>query len=206
MPHRAVIFDLGGVVLGSPLLAIARCERELGLEPGCVNRVVVDAGAAGAWARLERGELDLPGFFPEFERECEAVGFRLSAAALMARIAEFGGPRPRMLDAIRRIRTRGLRVAALTNNWSSDGTQSPELRAHFDVFLESSVLGLRKPDPRIYERACAELGVEPPAVVFLDDIGRNLKPARTLGMATIKVEEPESALAELERLLGFPLT
>jgi putative hydrolase of the HAD superfamily len=205
VPHRAVIFDLGGVVLGSPLLAIARYERELGLAPGCVNRVVADAGAGGAWARLERGELDLPGFFPEFERECDAAGFRLSGAALMARIAEAGGPRPRMLDAIWCIRTRGLRVAALTNNWGSDGTQSPELRAHFDVFLESSVLGLRKPDPRIYERACAELGVEPPAVVFLDDIGRNLKPARTLGMVTIKVDEPESALAELERLLGFPL-
>lgn len=205
MPHRAVIFDLGGVVLGSPLLAIARYERELGLAPGCVNRVVADAGAGGAWARLERGELDLPGFFPEFERECDAAGFRLSGAALMARIAEAGGPRPRMLDAIWCIRTRGLRVAALTNNWGSDGTQSPELRAHFDVFLESSVLGLRKPDPRIYQHACRCLGIQAHEAVFLDDIGSNLKAARALGMTTIKVTAPEQALGELEAVLGFAL-
>ncbi len=127
---------------------------------------------------------------------------------MMERVAQTSQPRDEMLRAVRAIRRRGLLAAALTNNWASeerdDGTRA--LRDHFDAFFESSVLGLQKPDPRIYEHACAELAIRPPEAVFLDDIGRNLKSARRLGMATIKVETPAQALAELEALLGFPLT
>jgi epoxide hydrolase-like predicted phosphatase len=104
---------------------------------------------------------------------------------------------------VARIRGRGLRAAALTNNWGGDGTQI--LREHFDPFVESCVVGLRKPDPRIYLHACEAAGVRPPEAVFLDDIGRNLKPARELGMRTIKVDDPDAALAELEDALGFAL-
>ena len=81
---------------------------------------------------------------------------------------------------------------------------SRALRHHFDAFFESSVLGLQKPDPRIYRHACSELGIAPEEAVFLDDIGRNLKAARALGMTTIKVDTPEQALAELARTLGNP--
>jgi len=109
-----------------------------------------------------------------------------------------------MLAAIRRIRERGLRVAALTNNWVAEGRRPADgLRAHFDVFVESAVVGLRKPDPRIYELVCRQLAVAPARTVFLDDIGRNLKPARALGMMTIKVDDPAHALRELEAVLGF---
>ncbi len=86
-----------------------------------------------------------------------------------------------------------------------DETRKPRLAAHFDVFVESAVVGLRKPDPRIYALVCEELGVPPPRVAFLDDIGRNLKPARALGMATIKVDDPVPALRELGTLLGLEL-
>jgi epoxide hydrolase-like predicted phosphatase len=112
-----------------------------------------------------------------------------------------------MLEAVRRIRARGLRAAALTNNWEGEGAGegTRALRPHFDVFVESSVVGLQKPDPRIYEHACRQLGVGPEQAVFLDDIGRNLKAARALGMATIKVADADAALGELERLLGFAL-
>jgi epoxide hydrolase-like predicted phosphatase len=110
-----------------------------------------------------------------------------------------------MLEAVRRIRARGLLAAALTNNWAGEGDATRALEPHFDVFVESSAVGLRKPDPRIYAYACERIGVEPREAVFLDDIGRNLKPARELGMLTIKVDEPEGALAELEEVLGFPL-
>lgn len=208
MTHlRAVIFDLGGVVLGSPLHAIAAYERELGIPAGFVNRVVVDTAPTGAWSRLERGELALEAFYLAFEEDCAAAGQRLSARAMLERMAEAAEPRPEMLEALRRIRCQGLKTAALTNNWAGeedvDGTRA--LRPHFDAFVESSAVGLRKPDPRIYRLACAELGVEPALAVFLDDIGSNLKTARGLGMATIKVDEPAAALAELEELLGFPL-
>ena len=203
---EAVVFDLGGVVMDSPLHAIARYERDHALPAGAINRVVVDTGETGAWSRLERGELTLESFCSPFEDDCRASGMELSGARLMAYIAEAGVPRPRMLEAIRRIRARGLRTAALTNNWVREGPrEGHRLREHFDVFVESAVVGLRKPDPRIYELVCRELGVAPSRAAFLDDIGRNLKTARALGMSTIKVDDPDVALRELGALLGFDL-
>jgi putative hydrolase of the HAD superfamily len=204
--YRAVIFDLGGVVLDSPLHAIARYERELGIPVGHINRVVVASGPQGAWARLERGELGLATFAPAFERECADAGHAISAHAMMARIGEASAPRPAMLRAIQALRRGGLAVGALTNNWESEGESRPhdELRALFDAFVESRTTGLRKPDPRIYLHACERLRVAPAEAVFLDDIGGNLKAARALGMATIKVEEPGAALHELARRLGWP--
>jgi len=203
--HRAVIFDIGGVIVGSPLHAIAEYERAVGLAAGFINRGVVSTGRPGAWARLERGELDLPRFYPAFERDCEHAGGRLSARLLMTRVAEAALPRPAMLAAIARIRERGLRAAALTNNWITEDGSAGMLRPHFDVFVESAVVGLRKPDPRIFTLACERLGIVPAEAIFLDDIGANLKSARSLGMTTIKVVEPDQALAELETVLGFPL-
>ena len=201
----AVLFDVGGVVVDSPLHEIARYERELGLPPNVVNQVVVTSGATGAWSRLECGELTLESFCAPFEAECRAAGFTIDAAALMTRIAAATKPRPRMIAAIRRLHDAGLRVGALTNNWKRDGQTSP-VRELFDVFVESCVVGLRKPDPRLYEMTCRELGAAPSATIFLDDIGRNLKTARALGMTTIKVDDAESALRELEALVGMSLS
>jgi putative hydrolase of the HAD superfamily len=204
-----VLFDMGGVVMESPLAAIARYERERGLPPNAINRVVAAAGETGAWARLERGELTAATFCAPFEADCRAHGLEVSGAAVMAAIAAAGVPRPVMLEAIRRLRARGLRVGALTNNWRREGSEDDviphRLRAHFDAFVESRVVGLRKPDPRIYVLACRELGVEPARTAFLDDIGGNLKPARALGMATIKVDDPARALRELGELVGLDL-
>ncbi len=209
MPFRAVIFDLGGVVFDSPLAEFRRFEQEHGLPPLLLGRVVMGSGPDGAWARLERGELDLLGFCAAFESDVGAAGASISAAALMQRVGASMKVRPAMLDAIRRLRAHGLRVAALTNNWRLDEDDEARLQAlrdEFDVFVESCRTGLRKPDPAIYELACRELGVSPEHAVFIDDLGHNLKPARALGMATIKVVEPETALAELEELLGIPLS
>ena len=211
MSIAGVVFDIGGVVQDSPLHAIARYEREHGIEPGAINRAVVEAGERGAWARLERGELTIAAFCTPFEAECRARGATVDARRLMTAIAEAGVPRPRMLEAIRRIRARALRVGALTNNWVGDpprAVDSPGPHAlgdHFDVFVESAVVGLRKPDPQIYALVCERLALAPARVAFLDDIGRNLKPARELGMATIKVDDPDTALRELGTLLGFDL-
>jgi len=205
MPIRAVIFDLGGVVVGSPLHAIAAYERELGLAGGSVNRVVVASGPAGAWSRLERGELELEPFYPAFEADCAAAGFRIDARAMMGRIAAVTGPRADMLEAIRRLRGGGLKVAALTNNWVTADEGTRILAPHFDVFVESAVVGLRKPDPRIFAHTCGALGVPPGHTAFLDDIGINLKAARALGMTTIKVDEPGEALDRLGALVGLAL-
>ena len=209
MKISAVIFDLGGVVLGSPLHAIAEYERELGLPPNAVNHVVANTAPQGAWSRLERGEISMEQFYVDFESDCGAAGHTLSAREMMHRMGEAAQPRPVMLNAITRLRENGFQVAALTNNWAhesgsvDDGTRA--LRNFFDVFIESSVEGLRKPDPQIYELACDRLGVTPQQAAFLDDIGINLKSARALGMRTIKVEEPEAALRELENIIQQPL-
>jgi epoxide hydrolase-like predicted phosphatase len=205
MPHRGVIFDLGGVVCGSPLHAIAAFEQAHGIPAGFVNHVVVTTAPTGAWSRLERGELDLPAFFSAFEQDCDTSGHRIDARAMMARVAEAGTPRPAMLEAIRRLRAKGYRVAALTNNWRTETDAASTLQQHFDVVVESVKEGLRKPDPRIYRLACERLGVTPEEAVFLYDIGLNLKSAKALGMTTIKVADPDDALQALEEILGFEL-
>ncbi len=214
MSRTAVLFDLGGVVLGSPLQAIRDYKAELGLERNAINRVAAMSAPTGAWSRLERGEIGLEIFYPAFEADCRAAGLKMDARVMMNRIAGEASARPAMLTAIERLRAARLRAGALTNTWApnatkearptrSDGTRA--LKGFFDVFIESSVEGLRKPDPAIYRLACERLGSPPEEVVFLDDIGANLKPARALGMATIKVEAPEIALSELAGMVGLDL-
>jgi putative hydrolase of the HAD superfamily len=208
MSILAVIFDLGGVVLDSPLEVFLQYERELGITPHTVNRNIVAAGHAGAWSRLERGEVSMKEFYQAFDAEMAAAGITVSGAAIMQRLASATDVRPAALAAIRALRKSGRKVAALTNNWVNEDQSSKMdvLRSEFDVFIESTRVGLRKPDPRIYQLACSQLGVEPQQAAFLDDIGLNLKAARALGMTTIKVESLPVALAELSRVVGIPLT
>jgi putative hydrolase of the HAD superfamily len=128
-------------------------------------------------------------------------------------LALLGGEvRPEMVVALDRVKAAGLATACLTNNVSggtgSDGAARPDVAAvmeRFDIVLESSKLGVRKPEPAFYALACERLGVEPDECVFLDDLGVNLKPARELGMTTIKVGDPAVAIAELGALLGLDL-
>ena len=207
MSIAAVIFDLGGVVLDSPLDVFAEYERELKLAPHTLNRNIVEAGASGAWSRLERGELTMGEFYKAFDEEMATRGVSVSGLHLMERLANSTAIRPAAVKAIRRLRAASRKVAALTNNWVSEdqGTKMEVLRAEFDVFIESTKVGLRKPDPRIYELACKELGVVPSEVAFLDDIGLNLKAAKALGMTTIKVVNIDTALDELSAVVGVPL-
>ena len=86
-----------------------------------------------------------------------------------------------------------------------EGASLVEIHELFDEIIESSVVGVRKPEPRFYEIACERLGVDPSECVFLDDLGINLKPARAMGMQTIKVVDPDVALAELETIVGISL-
>jgi epoxide hydrolase-like predicted phosphatase len=205
MRYRAVFFDLGGVVLGSPLHAIAGYERRHGIPVGFVNRLVTSSGPDGAWPRLERGELSMQAFHTAFDAECASAGQPIDARTLMELVHSASEPRPVMLKAIRRIRARGLSTGAITNNWASDAEGTRTLRPNFDAFVESCVTGVRKPDPRIYLLACEQLGIDPPEAVFLDDLGANLKSARALGMTTIKVDDPVVALHELGDVLDFEL-
>ena len=209
----AVVFDLGGVVVPSPLDAFRAYEARVGLPHRFLSEVVLAGGEGGAWSRLERGEVSMDEFADEFGAECAMAGGTVDVDELFAQVHDSPGPRPEMMVAIRRIRAEGLKTGALTNNWRDEraageetrDTTRPAMFDLFDVVVESAIVGLRKPDPRIYELACTRLGVEPERAVFLDDLGVNLKPARSMGMATIKVGDAGAALAELEALLGFGL-
>jgi putative hydrolase of the HAD superfamily len=208
MSIRAVIFDFGGVILTSPFEAFARYESDNGLPPGFLRGLNTSDPDTNAWARLERGQVDLAGFAELFEAEARDAGHEVDGQAVLALLA--GELRPAMVEALRRCHDR-LATALLTNNFvAADGAAlasgpMAEVMAHFDVIVESSRAGVRKPDPAIYGIVCRDLGVEPHEAVFLDDLGVNLKPARALGMTTIKVDDPDVALAELEEVVGFPL-
>lgn len=206
MAIKAVIFDLGGVILDSPMEIFAAFEKQHGLPENFLNRLIVESGQDGAWARLERGELTLDQFYCAFDEELRSAGADISSRELMAAVNDFANVRPEMLRLVRRLQKSGYLVAALTNNWLlGDGDTSTGLdvlKAEFDVFIESSRAGVAKPDPKIYEMVLRELGVRAEDAVFLDDIGRNLKPARQMGMTTIKVGKAEDAIAELDRVLA----
>jgi putative hydrolase of the HAD superfamily len=209
MRYEAVVFDLGGVVYPSPLDAFRAYEQEHDLPDRFLSEVVLADPEHGSWSRLERGELGFEEFCDAFDAECAAHGGTVSARDLMAAVAAGLEARPAMVAAITSIRDHGLKTAALTNNWGDDPSNTDRVRSTgdwFDLMVESAIEGMRKPDPRIYQLVCDRLGVSPKETVFLDDLGANLKPARELGMTTIKVAEPEAALAELEAVLGFALT
>lgn len=203
---KAVMFDIGGVLTTGPFEGFARYEREANLPDGLLRQINSTNPDTNAWAKFERGQVDFSGFSALFESEAAALGYTVDAQAVMAAIR--GGPRPGMVEAVRFCKAR-YKTAALTNNFVPGGNgrgrseDAPNLyEGLFDVVIESSKIGVRKPDPRFYEMACEALDVLPTESVFLDDLGINLKPAREMGMHTIKVVSGEQALSELYAVLG----
>ena len=207
---EAVIFDFGGVFTSSPFEAFARYERENGLPVDLIRKINSQNHLTNAWARFERAELDLDGFDKAFADEALALGHYVPGKDIIGLLS--GDFRPQMIEALRRIKTK-FKTGCITNNVPANMTGSNEGRslyakdvmALFDHVIESAKTGIRKPDPRIYEMMCETLKVSPDACIYLDDLGVNLKPARAMGMATIKVESGAQAIAELEKLTGMPL-
>ena len=208
---KAVLFDFGGVVLSSPFEAFAAYERANDLPDGVIRQLNATNPDTNAWAALERSEVDLAGFASLFEAEAAAAGHTVDARAVLDLLA--GEVRPAMVAALKAIKAAGIPLALLTNNFvigdDPDATPRPEIievLALFDHVIESSVEGVRKPDPAAYRLVLDRLGVEAHQVVFLDDLGINLKPAQALGMTTIKVVDPDDALAELAAVLDLDLS
>jgi putative hydrolase of the HAD superfamily len=199
------MFDFGGVITTGPFEAFGRYERSHGLPDGFIRRINATDPDDNAWARLERGEVDFATFCSQFEDEARALGHQVDAAAVIGALA--GEIRPEMVAAVRYCSSR-FTTACLTNNFVAPGggarADVAEVLSLFDAVFESSKLGVRKPDPAFYRMACAAVGVDPGEVVYLDDLGINLKPARAMGMTTIKVVTPDSALDELFALIGGP--
>ena len=210
---KAVLFDFGGVITTSPFEAFARFERENGLPSDFIRRINATNPDTNAWARLERSEVGLEEFDALFAAEARAAGHELSGLTVLTLLD--GDIRPEMVTALRLCRER-FALGCITNNivphekdLDRDATPKEleilEILGLFDHVVESSKIGIRKPDPRIYQLACDAMGVSPEQSVYLDDLGINLKPARALGMATIKVISAKQALDELQKILEIPL-
>tara|TARA_B100000579_G_scaffold247121_1_gene203075 strand:+ start:5173 stop:5829 length:657 start_codon:yes stop_codon:yes gene_type:complete len=209
----AVLFDFGGVITTSPFEAFARYELELGVPPDSIRKINSTNPDDNAWAKMERSEVTLPQFCELFEAEAQSMGLELSGEKVLGCLS--GDVRPQMVRALGILKGQ-LPIGCITNNMKSghgsgmsrtedQAAAIAEIMTMFEVVIESAKVGIRKPDPRIYEMACTELKVDPRNCAYLDDLGINCKPAANLGMTAIKVIDPDEALDDLEQAVGFSL-
>ena len=222
LPLRAVLWDFGGVILTSPFEAFRRYESATGLPQDFIRTINSTNPHSNAWALLERSDISTKEFDELFAQESSAHGHRVPGADVLALLS--GDIRPNMVAALDAVIAAGFKTACLTNNMvtTSDNmvttnndtvsnSESSNERAsaltavmnRFDVIVESSKVGVRKPEPRFYEIACEMLDVTPGECVFLDDLGINLKPAAAMGMRTIKVVDPVDAISQLAAITGI---
>jgi putative hydrolase of the HAD superfamily len=207
---EAVIWDFGGVLTTSPFEAFARFESEHGLPADIIRRTNANNHWENAWAKFERAEVDLETFDRLFAEESLALGAEVRGRDVLPLLS--GDLRPDMVEALRLVKSR-FKTGCITNNLPANAIGSKggrslyvaEVMALFDHVIESAKIGLRKPDPLIYRMMIEALGVDPKDCVYLDDLGVNLKPAREMGMTTIKVLNAPQAIAELEAATGFSL-
>ena len=212
MTRDTVIFDFGGVITTSPFEAFNRMEADRGLPHDLVRRINSANPDGNAWALFERAEIDAARFDSLFAEEARALGYELPGREVLALLS--GDIRPEMVAALDWLKANGYRIGCITNNVpAGHGAQMSStaekaaaiaaIMARFDHVVESSKVGIRKPDPAIYRLACDALDVAPDQCVYLDDLGIHCNPAATLGMAAIKVSSGEQALGDLELALGL---
>jgi putative hydrolase of the HAD superfamily len=207
---EAVIWDFGGVLTTSPFEAFTRYERERGIPSDIIRRTNAANHLENAWAKFERAEIDVETFDALFAAESAALGAEVRGKDVLPLLQ--GELRPEMVEALKRVKA-SCKTGCITNNLPANAIGSTsgrtlyvaEVMALFDHIIESAKIGLRKPDPRIYRMMVEALGVDPAHCVYLDDLGVNLKPAREMGMTTIKVTDAAQALTELEAATGLKL-
>src|SRR6185312_7912613 len=210
MMIEAVIWDFGGVLTTSPFEAFTRFETERGLPADIIRRTNAANHLENAWAKFERGEVDIHAFDELFAAESRALGAEIRGRDVLPLLS--GDLRPEMVEALRRVK-QSFKTGCITNNLPANAIGSKtgrslyvaEVMALFDHVIESAKIGLRKPDPRIYTMMTDKLGVDPKRCVYLDDLGVNLKPAREMGMTTIKVVSAAQAIGELQAATGLKL-
>ena len=211
MAIEAVIWDFGGVFTTSPFEAFRRYEAQAGLPQDFIRRVNAADPDANAWALFERNEIDAAAFDTMFLEEATRLGHAVRGADVLPLLS--GDVRPRVVEALKACKAR-FRVGCITNNvvtghgtgmaGSADKAAAiAEIFAQFEVVIESSKAGVRKPDPRIYQMMCEQLGIAPQACVYLDDLGVNCKPAAALGMTAIKVTTEAQLLEDLAAATGL---
>eukprot|EP00475_Leptophrys_vorax_P034433 TRINITY_DN5555_c0_g1_i2.p1 TRINITY_DN5555_c0_g1~~TRINITY_DN5555_c0_g1_i2.p1 ORF type:complete len:245 (+),score=75.52 TRINITY_DN5555_c0_g1_i2:625-1359(+) len=231
---KAVFFDLGGVVLESPIHAITRIEHQYGLPRHSLNKAL---GLSPLFQQLERGEISLQEFCPAFDDYLHNKALKRFSGQLedfdvdLFMRSDIGGPgisvRPHFHLAIQRLKAAGLKVIAVTNNWKNklsddhgsgfqfissermtqNSAQYATMAGLFDDIVESCVVGQRKPDPAIFKVAMQKAGVtEASQVVFLDDIRTNILGAEKFGLKVIHVTgDGKDALKRLSQIVEVDL-
>jgi putative hydrolase of the HAD superfamily len=206
----AVIWDFGGVFTSSPFEAFARFETERGLPVDIIRRTNAANHWDNAWAKFERAEVDVDAFDELFATESRALGAEVRGKDVLPLL--IGDPRPEMVEALKIVGAE-VKTGCITNNLPANAIGSAggrsiyvaEIMTLFDHIIESAKIGFRKPDPRIYRMMTDALGVDPATCIYLDDLGVNLKPARDMGMTTIKVLSAAQAITDLEAATGWHL-
>ena len=207
---KAVVWDFGGVFTTSPFEAFNRYEAEHGLPRDFIRTVNATRPDHNAWALFERAEIGVHEFDRMFREEAIALGHDVRGGVVLPLLS--GDVRPKVVEALKDCKARGLKVGCITNNvrtgHGSGMSVDPEkaaavaaIMAEFHVVIESSKAGVRKPDPRIYRMMLEALGVEASGCIYLDDLGVNCKPADALGMRAIKVTGELQLLADLAAAL-----
>jgi len=208
---KAILWDFGGVLTTSPFEAFNRFEAVHYLPKDFIRLVNSTNPTTNAWAQFESNTITTEQFDQLFEQESESLGHPVRGMRVLELLS--GELRPRMVAALRKCKEH-FNVGCITNNMKSGegpsmardqakAAASQSVMALFDVIVESSVEGVRKPDPRIYEIACGRMDIAPDTCIFLDDLGINLKPAKARGMTTIKVIDEDQAIKDLTKATGI---
>ena len=203
MKYKAIIWDFGGVITSSPFEAFNKFEEANGLPKDIIRTINSENSDMNAWAQFESNSITIDQFNDLFLKEAKAKGFDIKGRDIIKLLK--GSIRENMVSFLRELKS-DFKLGCITNNVkpsSEDNTdnETKEAMSIFDHVIESSIVGIRKPNPEIYMMSCDALNVSPNQCIYLDDLGINLKPARELGMTTIKVIQPEDAIQEVRNLL-----
>ena len=208
MTIKTIIFDFGGVITNSPIEGFKLLEEKHGYDKGLITNINMNNPDDNAWAKSERGEIDIYTFLEEFEKEALEIGQKIDAREILQQL--YGSMRENMINKIKLLSTsKKYKLICLTNVLKGVDIFTPKERiekvkrvmSYFDIIYESYKLNMRKPETRIYQYILNEINIKPEETIFLDDLGMNLKPARQLGINTIKVVNPIDAINELDQIL-----
>ena len=203
MKYKAIIWDFGGVITSSPFEAFNKFEEANSLPKDIIRTINSENPDMNAWAQFESNSITIGQFNDLFLKEAKAKGFDIKGRDIIKLLK--GSIRENMVSFLRELKS-DFKLGCITNNVKSSSqentdNETEEVMSIFDHVIESSIVGIRKPNPEIYMMSCDALNVSPDQCIYLDDLGINLKPARELGMTTIKVIQPEDAIQEVRNLL-----
>ncbi len=203
MKYKAIIWDFGGVITSSPFEAFNEFEEANSLPKDIIRTINSENPDMNAWAQFESNSITIDQFNDLFLKEAKAKGFDIKGRDIIKLLK--GSIRENMVSFLRELKS-DFKLGCITNNVKSSSqentdNETEEVMSIFDHVIESSIVGIRKPNPEIYMMSCDALNVSPDLCIYLDDLGINLKPARELGMTTIKVIQPEDAIQEVRNLL-----